>query len=471
MVRATFSFILAAIQVATATSLHVPLTRIAIPTDRSVDDIVVAADRLRCRYGFAPVTEVSLRKRGLDMSMPLINQGYDMAYIGTVSVGSPPQTFQIVMDTGSSDLWLASTSCASCPLDTPGYNLSASSTYKNTTIASLTSISTNEISIQYNGGVVLGALASDTVSMAGFTVDPQTFLVANAVSGNVLSPNVSGIMGLAFQGLSATDAVPFWQALVNNGQLSSPEMAFYLTRVIDNPNATENMPGGVFTLGGTNSSLYTGDVEYITLADSSALTFWLLTVQNVTIQGSPIKISTGNAATASIDTGTSLIGAPQDAVEAIYKMVPGSRALGGNYTGFYSFPCSTLVNVSVSFGGQLWPISPEDMNWGPIGQTETQCMGGIFSLDVVSPSATGGPDWIFGDAFMKNVYSVFRVNPPAVGFAHLSEVATNYSDAYPYPYNSSTSASSASYAAPSTHVQMILLSALASLALASSVFS
>jgi cathepsin D len=82
------------------------------------------------------------------------------------------------------------------------------------------------------------------------------------------------LIGLAFQSLAATNAVPFWQALINNNQLSAPEMAFQLTR----SQSEDDVPGGTFTLGGTNSSLFTGDIEFLDLVSSSTPSFWLLSV-------------------------------------------------------------------------------------------------------------------------------------------------------------------------------------------------
>jgi len=66
--------------------------------------------------------------------------------------------------------------------------------------------------------------------MAGFSVSNQVFAVCNAVSENLLTTPVSGLLGLAFQTISASKAMPFWQTLVTNGAWDSPVMAFYLTR-------------------------------------------------------------------------------------------------------------------------------------------------------------------------------------------------------------------------------------------------
>lgn len=86
-------------------------------------------------------------------------------------------------------------------------------------------------------------------------------------------------MGLAFESISSTNSVPFWQALVNAGDLSAPEMSFWLTRTADESggssvNGDTEVPGGVFTLGGTNTSLFSGDIEFNNVQGTPS--FWML---------------------------------------------------------------------------------------------------------------------------------------------------------------------------------------------------
>jgi cathepsin D len=129
----------------------------------------------------------------------------------------------------------------------------------------------------YGSGQVTGTLGSDTVSMAGFTISSQTLVLADELSGNVISGSASGLMGLAFQSIAVTNAVPFWQALVSDNQLASPEMSFYLARLDDIPaDSDDENPGGTFTLGGTNSSFYTGNIEYTDFPSGVEESYWLL---------------------------------------------------------------------------------------------------------------------------------------------------------------------------------------------------
>jgi cathepsin D len=324
-----------------------------------------------------------------------------------------PQSFNVVLDTGSSDLWVADTSCTSCDSTTPLFAPSKSS--------SITSAN-GQTTIRYGSGTVAGIIAQDVVSMGNFSVQSQTLLAVEELTDGLLEGSASGIMGLAFSAIASTRSTPFWQAL--GSQLSASEMAFYLTRFKDDSNAKDEEPGGVFTLGGTNSSLFTGDIEFLNMP-SGTPTFWLLTMSAITVQGQSVQITTGNAALAAIDTGTTLIGGPTADVNAIWAAVPGSAAVV-DQEGFFSFPCSTSVSVTLSFGGKAWPISTTDMNLGQISRGSSQCLGAIFDLSLGSniPSGSGNPSWVVGDTFLKNVYSVYRAgNPGSVGFAQLSSVA------------------------------------------------
>ena len=54
---------------------------------------------------------------------------------------------------------------------------------------------------------------------------------------------------------------PFWQALVNDNQLTNPE--FSSTPFVDNASADgEEEPGGMFTFSGTNTTFFDGDPDF-----------------------------------------------------------------------------------------------------------------------------------------------------------------------------------------------------------------
>ncbi|PBK95314.1 acid protease [Armillaria gallica] len=372
-------------------------------------DYAAAADALRAKYGYSPASQS--RKRQSTAGIGIVDQNTDASYFATVSIGTPAQPFDVILDTGSSDLWVADASCLSCSSSTPLFDTQSSSTLKTA------SGSSSETTIRYGSGAVAGTLSADTVSMGGFTVDQQTFLAVDQTTSSLLSGSVSGIMGLAFEQIASTQATPFWQALVNGNQLTSPEMSFWLARHRGDKNVQPEESGGVFTLGGTNSTLFTGDIEFLNMPVSTP-SFWLLELQALTVQGK--------------------------SVAAIWAQVDGAQQARGQQ-GLYTFPCTTNVEVTMSFGGKSWPINAQDMNLGPATAGSNMCLGGIFDLTAGSniPEGTGNPGWVVGATFLKNVYSVFRnSNPPAVGFAQLSSAAGGSGTPGAAPSGTTTASSS-----------------------------
>lgn len=150
-------------------------------------------------------------------------------------------------------------------------------------------------------------------------------------------------MGLAFQGLAKTRGVPFWQTLANSNQLSSTEFSFYLERHIDDNDISNTSPGGTMTLGGRNTSLFSGEVDFVNLMNVDGLQrYWSLPLTSVTVQGKAVSVTTGANALSVIDTGTTLIGGPTKDVQTIWSSIPGAVALTGENAGFYAFRTFTL---------------------------------------------------------------------------------------------------------------------------------
>lgn len=195
--------------------------------------------------------------------------------------------------------------------------------------------------------------------------DDAAFIVnVDALTQGLLDGDVSGIMGLAFQGIASTKAVPFWQALISSNQLSSPEFAFWLDRA-PLTNQQQDISGGVFTLGGTNSSLFTGDIDFVNMP-SGPETFWLLSLTGtylycwlisprnrlfrlnlfmttgLSLNGKDVTISGGDNAISAIDTGTTLIGGPTADVQAFWEAVPNSQASPSG-PGMFNFRTSILT--------------------------------------------------------------------------------------------------------------------------------
>ncbi|KAF9244096.1 aspartic peptidase domain-containing protein [Melanogaster broomeanus] len=386
-----------------AAGQSITLTR-RLPAVRAVEDWGVWAknerDALMIKYGATPPQK---RNEGVNL---LTNQNADSSYYGSLAIGTPPVSFNLILDTGSSDLWVADSTCQFGCSRVPAFSSASSSTFENLSWP---------FYISYGSGQAAGVLGSDVVQMAGFSVQNQVFAAVTEVSSGLLTSPVSGLLGLGWQSISSSGQTPFWETLASSGAWSEPVMTFQLTRFVNSTTAQPTEPGGSFTMGFMNNSLYTGEIDYQDLVSTPS--YWILSMTALTVQGNAVIIPSGTASFAAIDTGTTLVGGPSTAIRNIYAQIPGSQPGTGSWEGYYTYPCSSRVNVAISFGGPSWPLTPADFQLTQVSSSE--CVGAFFEIS----TGNGAPSWIVGDTFLKNVYSVFRYSPPSIGFAALSPTA------------------------------------------------
>ncbi|MBW0513831.1 hypothetical protein O181_053546 [Austropuccinia psidii MF-1] len=353
----------------------------------------------------------------------LTNEALDTEYYARVEIGTPSQIFNVVLDTGSTDMWVAGAIPSSQEHLRAARSLSAARgrlfpkedqapveffSSKSSTFQPVR----KRFNITYGSGFASGVVGSDTVKQGTYLARSQNFAIADTISSELVTNTISGVMGMAFQSLSAMGASPFWQTV------NVSTFAFGMTRFCDVPSGFEAEPGGFVTLGGTDSRLYAGDISYVKVIDEG---YWTIRIDAIAINGEIIQGTQGS--TAAIDTGTSLIGGPPQVVRAIFSKIPQAVPGSGDYHGYHTYPCASQFNLTFYLGGREYVINPADLNAGEIDESGGDCLGGIFGLEPPLKNSSSSsqkpvPDWILGAAFLKNVYSVFQRGPPAtVGFA------------------------------------------------------
>ncbi|CAG8678550.1 16552_t:CDS:2, partial [Acaulospora colombiana] len=383
----------------------IPLTRPVFRKDRTPEEWAQLSDSYRVKYG----AQSKLKSREL-VTISMTNQQADTSYYGVMQVGTPPQPYTVVLDTGSADLWISSASCARCAQQTTGnlFQENESSTFQQVS---------GTLDVSYGSGRAAGALGRDVVTMGGFQIADQVFGVATQVSNSFLTGNLSGLMGLGFESLASTGATPWWQRA--SSAWTNPQM-YRNTRGASG----DDEPGGQFTMGGTNSSLYNGEINYTSLTRAQ---YWTIPMTSLgLVNGESISLS-GSTANAAIDTGTTLIGGPSSVLDQFYAQIPGATrgsSLDPNLEDYYLIPCDTNAQAALTFGGVTYTMTASDLIGG--SYSNGACLGAFFSLNLGSgsspiPSSSSFPTWVVGSAFLKNVYTVFQASPAAVGFATLKE--------------------------------------------------
>ncbi len=295
----------------------------------------------------------------------------------------------MLLDTGAANTWLMGSDCPSkaCLMHNT-FDPSTSKTWKS---------DKHEFSILYGTGHLTGYVGQDTASFAGLTLD-LSFGLANYTHDDFRHFAFDGILGLA-TGTSSTGV--FLQNLRNAKLLDSLVFGISLNRDSDGVN------DGQVTFGGVDKTKFTGDISYTSVPpDQTAKGVWAIPMDGLSINSKPAGIT---PQLAYIDTGTSFIFAPPKDLEAVFKLVPGASAYdsGGGYVA-YQVPCDTKTSIDVSFSGVTYSIPAQD--W-VARNNETSCVSRVYGYSVNNNT------WLLGDAFLKNVYSVFDADKMRIGFA------------------------------------------------------
>lgn len=319
----------------------------------------------------------------------VINDYENSQYYGQISLGTPAQDFQVIFDSGSSDLWVASSNCDSSCGRHAKYNAKKSSTY----VANGTSFD-----IMYGSGPVSGYQSFDTMNMAGMNVPNQEFAeVTNAVGLGAAYKlgKFDGILGMAFPQLSVNKCTMPMTNLVNQGLIQKNQFAFYLGSQVDGSDV------GELTIGGTDPAHYTGELVYVPLKSE---TYWEITMDSLQVNG----VSYGVGNNAIVDSGTSIMTGPTEDVAALAKALGATPFMNGEYL----IPCDTSILPDFNFvlNGVTYTLQGADYII-PDGDI---CVFGIMGMDIPRPT---GPLWILGDMFMRKYYTLFDADNSRVGFA------------------------------------------------------
>jgi len=320
-----------------------------------------------------------------DSLVPLTNY-LDVEYYGSITIGTPAQDFTVILDTGSSDLWIPSSSCTNTACENHNtYDSSSSSTYV---------ANGKKFSIEYgDGSSVTGILSEDTVNLGGLDVTKQTFAEATKEPGSDFTDEpYDGILGMGYQTISADDVVPVFNNMYSQGLVSENKFSFYLNR---DESATA---GGELILGGSDSSYYTGDFTYV---DVTTEGYWQFKMDSVVVSGDSTTFCDGGCK-AIADTGTSLIVGPTSEVKKINSQIGANEE-----TGAIKCSATDLPTVTVTLNGVDFALEGSDY----VVEQDGECFSGFEGGDL------GDIDWILGDVFLGAYYTEFDFANNRVGFA------------------------------------------------------
>ncbi|KIJ09248.1 hypothetical protein PAXINDRAFT_17648 [Paxillus involutus ATCC 200175] len=299
--------------------------------------------------------------------------------------------FTVVVDTGSSDLWVSS-----------------GQTIK------ITDNTNANVNLTYGIGSAYGNIAYASVSFGGYDVQNQAFVHA----GKTSDLDGEGILGLGFIGLSEIERqakTKKAQPIMSNLFTQHPSTPMFVGLALERSTSGEDTSGGVFSVGEYDPRFanVSGTSKHPVTPSSSSR--WTLAMTRMTVNGkdhtlkSDITGTQKGQAITLIDSGTSLAYIPSDAVEAIYSVIEGSVHVKTKDQDSWYVPCMSQANLSFTFGSDTYPVNPMELTT-PVtitdnGKQYTVCLNSFRTpLDGKQPDM----DFLLGDIFMRNIYSVFN---------------------------------------------------------------
>jgi len=360
-------------------------------TKAMVAALIGAASAERIPLGFNPLSAADLMHQkavyearamlrevgalGND-DIPVIDK-MNTQYFIDVKLGSEETSFQVVPDTGSSNLWVYSSQCHSLAcLSHSKYNHKKSSSYVEDGEA---------FDITYGSGSVSGFVSQDTCKITDNLSATMKFGEITKADGTTfLVSKMDGIIGLAFETISV-DKLPVFMDEVD---LSDRSFAFYLHNNPDSSYMT--MPGIDESLGLTKMGTH----------DVIEETYWNLNVTKLSGPNGDIDTTGYKAA---IDSGTSLIIGPKPLLDPLVEGITVDQKCNG---------IEDLPNITFTFDDIDYVLTPDDYVVKVTEFGQTQCLMGIMGMDVPE-----GFDYIItGDVFMRPYPTLFDKNNKTVTF-------------------------------------------------------
>ncbi|KAK6543702.1 hypothetical protein TWF694_000437 [Orbilia ellipsospora] len=353
------------------------------------------------------------------------SSGVGIYYVNT-TIGTPGQTIQLQLDTGSSDLWMFSqAACDSDDVTCLGgvFNPKDSSTYK--------LLYSGEFNISYvtPGSGVHGDYITDNVEVGGKKVVGLTMGLATEAK-----EVPTGIMGIGYEENEAIFSQTKGRSqypnivsmMVNQSLINTRAYSLFLD---DKDSAT-----GTILFGGYDTEKFEGDLSLLSIQPdetgtiSSFIVAWTsfsITTEN---DGTVPLTTKDFAQPAYFDSGTTLTVLPS---QLAYQLIQAAGAVYEESSDIYLVTCDTAsanATLNYQFGGSNGPIINvpfselvlpiKDSNGDPVTVDGTEyCLFGIKPGEV-------NDILLFGDTFLRSAYVVYDLDGATIGLAQSKNQAT-----------------------------------------------
>lgn len=353
----------------------------------------------------------------------LLNNRQQGGYFINMSIGTPPQPLSVILDTGSSDLWVMSTETDLCQSESLQesvgrecygglYDADASSTYE--------LVGQDEFSIAY---------VDDSESSGDYITETIELSEGNTITGLQMGVSLSNTVGVGIMGIGYSENVAadtqyenIIDLMVKQGLIETRAYSLYL----DAADATH----GSILFGGIDTRKFIGDLSTLPLQPrrTGIIDSFTVALTGIAV-GTPDDMDSLTtdqfAIPVLLDSGTTLTYLPDQLVENLVDLMGGYDDL--IETGNIWVDCDLVENnpdfvISYQFGGPRGPtinvplrevifaIPDELQQYFNLPWTTTCYLG-------IHPSGND-PFYLLGDSFLRSAYVVYDLDNNQLAIAN-----------------------------------------------------
>jgi aspergillopepsin I len=318
-------------------------------------------------------------------SVPVIPKDGGFSYFVPTIIGN--QTFQMLYDTGSADLWVISEDGPAWQAD-EGHPM-----YHPTSSAELLPNYNWTIKYAY-GQSASGVVYTDTVKAGPITATKQAVQAAVQISFETASDGILGLAPSIINTVQPEKQKTFFDTLEPTLQ----KKVFAANLRVDGK--------GTWDFGYIDESKFTGAITWAPLAGDQK--HWKIDVGEYAVgKGSFSTTSVGEVI---VDSGSVLVYLPAAVVDEYYGQIEGSSQTDG---GSFVFPCnSTMPDLNFKVGSGVLSMPGREVNYGTYDSAKGLCVGAITTQLNMKYS-------VLGNLWMRNYYVIHshEDSTPKMGFA------------------------------------------------------
>lgn len=337
--------------------------------------------------------------KNTSLSTIILKGGYrNRQFIGEIKIGSPPQQFKVLFDTGSTNLWIPSYNCqtAAC-IKKNKYDHNVSKNFK--------LIRKKEPkNIYFGTGNIKMTYASDDVELGDLKIRNQEFGMVDYMSDDpFVDMHFDGLFGLGINDGSKSKHA--FDNMAEHNQFKQNIFSVYYPRNVNHD--------GAITFGGYEEKYISPDEE-ISWFNVSSQKYWTIKMIGIKINNVFVDVCSknkGGYCEAVIDTGTSSIAGPEQDLIMLSQLL---NPLNSCQNNFFLKNLSFIL-MDENDKQKEFILTPNDyivnsFRANPI--LKTSCNYAFMPINVASPK---GYLYILGQVFLQKYYAIFQKDNMKIG--------------------------------------------------------